>query len=90
MLDSLHTFLLTVFCFRYTLFIILYPVGVTGELLCLYAALPTVAKTRMYSVSMPNALNATFDLHSTLIVFALLYLPGMLTYSYCRYILDWC
>ncbi|XP_045111421.1 very-long-chain (3R)-3-hydroxyacyl-CoA dehydratase hpo-8-like [Portunus trituberculatus] len=60
---------------RYTLFIVLYPVGVTGELLCLYAALPTVAKTRMYSVSMPNALNATFDLHSTLIVFALLYLP---------------
>lgn len=60
---------------RYTLFIVLYPVGVTGEMLCLYAALPTVAKTKVYSVAMPNALNFTFDLHSTLIIFALLYIP---------------
>lgn len=60
---------------RYTLFIVLYPVGVTGELLCLYAALPTLAKTGIYSISMPNVLNFTFDLHKTLIIFALLYIP---------------
>ncbi|RXM32863.1 Vacuolar protein sorting-associated protein 16-like [Acipenser ruthenus] len=39
---------------RYTLFIVLYPMGVTGELLTIYAALPYVQKTGLYSVTLPN------------------------------------
>lgn len=69
---------------RYTLFIVLYPVGVTGELLCLYSALPTVAQTKVYSLTMPNAINFTFDLHAALIIFALLYLPGEYKLTYVK------
>ncbi|XP_045592137.1 very-long-chain (3R)-3-hydroxyacyl-CoA dehydratase hpo-8 [Procambarus clarkii] len=60
---------------RYTLFIVLYPVGVTGELLCVYAALPAVAETHAYSITFPNALNFSFSFYYALIIFALLYLP---------------
>ncbi|KAG7172753.1 very-long-chain (3R)-3-hydroxyacyl-CoA dehydratase hpo-8-like [Homarus americanus] len=60
---------------RYTLFIILYPVGVTGEMLCVYTALPIVADTRIYSVTFPNALNFSFDFYYALIIFVLLYIP---------------
>lgn len=61
---------------RYTLFIGLYPLGVTGEILCVYAALPAAAEKKIYSVSMPNALNFAFDFYYGLIVFVLLYFPG--------------
>ncbi|KAL3055908.1 hypothetical protein OYC64_018583 [Pagothenia borchgrevinki] len=39
---------------RYTFFFALYPMGVTGELLTIYAALPFVQKTGLYSVTLPN------------------------------------
>ncbi|CAI5655310.1 unnamed protein product [Oreochromis niloticus] len=42
---------------RYTFFIVLYPMGVTGELLTIYAALPYVQKTGLYSVTLPNNLS---------------------------------
>lgn len=60
---------------RYTLFIGLYPLGVTGELLCSYAALPKIATTNIYSVPMPNKLNFAFDFYYALIVVMLLYIP---------------
>ncbi|XP_047495795.1 very-long-chain (3R)-3-hydroxyacyl-CoA dehydratase hpo-8-like [Penaeus chinensis] len=60
---------------RYTLFIGLYPLGVTGEILCVYAALPAAAEKKIYSVTMPNALNFAFDFYYGLIVFVLLYFP---------------
>merc|ERR1739838_447 len=60
---------------RYTLFIGLYPLGVTGELLCSYAALPKIAKTNMFSVPLPNKLNVAFDFYYALIVVMLLYIP---------------
>lgn len=60
---------------RYTLFIVLYPVGVTGELLCVYAAFPDAARTRVYSITFPNALNFSFDFYYALIIFVLLYIP---------------
>lgn len=60
---------------RYTLFIVLYPLGVTGELLCVYAALPVVADTRVYSITFPNAINFAFDFYYALVIFVILYIP---------------
>uniref|UniRef100_A0A336MB45 Kinesin-like protein n=1 Tax=Culicoides sonorensis TaxID=179676 RepID=A0A336MB45_CULSO len=42
---------------RYTTFIILYPIGVTGELLCFYWAQSYVRETKLWSLEMPNQLN---------------------------------
>uniref|UniRef100_H2YGU3 Very-long-chain (3R)-3-hydroxyacyl-CoA dehydratase n=1 Tax=Ciona savignyi TaxID=51511 RepID=H2YGU3_CIOSA len=52
---------------RYTLFIVLYPLGVTGELLSLYYSLPHVQKSGLYSVSLPNSLNFAFNYYYVLI-----------------------
>lgn len=60
---------------RYTFFIILYPLGVTGELLCLYAAQNYVANNNMWSLSMPNFLNATFSYNYFLLFVMFLYIP---------------
>ncbi|CAL8113475.1 unnamed protein product [Orchesella dallaii] len=61
--------------FRYTLFIALYPIGVSGELLCMYNALSYVRDNRIWSYSMPNQINFVFDYHYVLIGIALLYIP---------------
>lgn len=60
---------------RYTTFIALYPIGVTGELLCQWAALPVIARTGAYSVAMPNAWNAIFNFYGVLIAIMLSYIP---------------
>ncbi|NP_001087161.1 3-hydroxyacyl-CoA dehydratase 2 L homeolog isoform X2 [Xenopus laevis] len=60
---------------RYTLFIVLYPMGVTGELLTIYAALPTVKKTGLYSISLPNKYNFSFDYYTFLILVMVSYIP---------------
>lgn len=60
---------------RYTLFIVLYPMGVTGELLTIYAALPFVQKTGLYSITLPNKYNFSFDYHSFLIITMVSYIP---------------
>uniref|UniRef100_A0A674PJG7 Very-long-chain (3R)-3-hydroxyacyl-CoA dehydratase n=1 Tax=Takifugu rubripes TaxID=31033 RepID=A0A674PJG7_TAKRU len=60
---------------RYTFFIVLYPMGVTGELLTIYAALPYVQKTGLYSITLPNKYNFSFDYYAFLIVVMLSYIP---------------
>ncbi|XP_078519699.1 very-long-chain (3R)-3-hydroxyacyl-CoA dehydratase 1 isoform X2 [Lissotriton helveticus] len=60
---------------RYNLFIILYPVGVVGELLTIYAALPYVQKTGMYSLRLPNKYNVSFDYYYFLLVVMCSYIP---------------
>ena len=45
---------------RYNLFIVLYPLGVAGELLTIYAALPFVRRSGMYSMRLPNKYNVSF------------------------------
>ncbi|KAB7500478.1 Very-long-chain (3R)-3-hydroxyacyl-CoA dehydratase hpo-8 [Armadillidium nasatum] len=47
--------------FRYTFFIVLYPLGVLGEQLLIYAALPIISKNKLFTVRLPNAANFTFD-----------------------------
>lgn len=63
------------YCSRYTFFIVLYPMGVTGELLTIYAALPYVQKTGLYSITLPNKYNFSFDYYAFLIVVMLSYIP---------------
>nr|Q9QY80.1 RecName: Full=Very-long-chain (3R)-3-hydroxyacyl-CoA dehydratase 1; AltName: Full=3-hydroxyacyl-CoA dehydratase 1; Short=HACD1; AltName: Full=Protein-tyrosine phosphatase-like member A [Mus musculus]AAF21975.1 putative tyrosine phosphatase [Mus musculus] len=60
---------------RYNLFIILYPVGVAGELLTIYAALPYVKKSGMFSVRLPNKYNVSFDYYYFLLITMASYIP---------------
>ncbi|XP_063993501.1 very-long-chain (3R)-3-hydroxyacyl-CoA dehydratase 2 [Diachasmimorpha longicaudata] len=61
---------------RYTTFIALYPIGVTGELLCFYAARSYAANhPDLWSYALPNAWNFTFSYHYLLIFVMLLYIP---------------
>uniref|UniRef100_A0A224XWW1 Very-long-chain (3R)-3-hydroxyacyl-CoA dehydratase n=1 Tax=Panstrongylus lignarius TaxID=156445 RepID=A0A224XWW1_9HEMI len=46
---------------RYTFFYALYPMGVTGELLCLFAAQSFVGQSKMWTIEFPNCLNFTFS-----------------------------
>merc|ERR1719369_2058340 len=46
---------------RYTFFIIAYPTGVSGELICSYAALWQAQDQEILSVKLPNMFNATFS-----------------------------
>ena len=59
---------------RYTAFIVLYPVGVFGEVAAIVLAMPTVKALGLYSVAMPNAWNQAFDYYQFLVgTLALLY-----------------
>ncbi|KAK1797331.1 hypothetical protein P4O66_008298, partial [Electrophorus voltai] len=60
---------------RYNLFIIMYPLGVIGELMTIYAALPYVRKSGMYSLRLPNKYNVSFDYYYFLIIVMLSYIP---------------
>uniref|UniRef100_A0A8C6RJ46 Very-long-chain (3R)-3-hydroxyacyl-CoA dehydratase n=1 Tax=Nannospalax galili TaxID=1026970 RepID=A0A8C6RJ46_NANGA len=60
---------------RYTLFIVLYPMGVAGELLTVYAALPFVRQAGLYSISLPNKYNFSFDYYAFLILIMMSYIP---------------
>lgn len=60
---------------RYTTFIVLYPIGVTGELLCLYAAQNEVGETGLWTLEMPNSFNFIFHYQHLLVVVMALYIP---------------
>lgn len=46
---------------RYTMFIPLYPIGVVGEMVSIYNALPILQKNKMYCIELPNRWNFGFD-----------------------------
>ncbi|XP_065188026.1 very-long-chain (3R)-3-hydroxyacyl-CoA dehydratase 2-like [Sycon ciliatum] len=60
---------------RYTFFYALYPLGVFGELVCVYRAMTVVKNTAQFSFPLPNSLNVSFDFFCFLVLFAALYLP---------------
>ncbi|KAL1513373.1 hypothetical protein ABEB36_002792 [Hypothenemus hampei] len=60
---------------RYTMFIVLYPIGITGELLCIWKAQEEVGKGFLYSVNMPNKYNFIFNYQHLLWFLMLLYIP---------------
>ncbi|VDK83833.1 unnamed protein product [Litomosoides sigmodontis] len=69
--SSLHTWL------RYSLFIVLYPLGVTGELIAVLSALPEVSTKKHFTIEMPNIFNIGFSFWWYLIVYVILYIPGL-------------
>lgn len=60
---------------RYTLFIILYPVGVTGEVMTIYEALPSVQTSNLYSLPLPNPYNIGFSFYYYLWFILASYVP---------------
>ena len=60
---------------RYTFFYLLYPLGVLGELLVFFQAIPEVGRTQQLSFSMPNKLNFSFSFYYFLAVLVLAYIP---------------
>ncbi|XP_076437785.1 very-long-chain (3R)-3-hydroxyacyl-CoA dehydratase 2-like [Babylonia areolata] len=60
---------------RYTFFIVLYPIGVMGEVMTIYQALPHVKASGMYSLSLPNVYNISFSYYLYLWVVIVSYLP---------------
>jgi len=60
---------------RYTFFIIAYPVGVSGELICMYAALLQAMQQDILSVQLPNMLNVTFSFPLLILGIMLAYIP---------------
>lgn len=60
---------------RYTTFIALYPIGVTGELLCFYWAQSFVRESKQWSIEMPNAASFTFSYFYFLWTVMALYIP---------------
>lgn len=60
---------------RYTTFIVLYPIGVTGELLCMYEAEKEVGRTKLWTMEMPNSVNFVFNYQYFLILVMLAYIP---------------
>ncbi|KAK3088042.1 hypothetical protein FSP39_013858 [Pinctada imbricata] len=60
---------------RYTFFYVLYPFGVTGELLAVYQSLAEVKQKKLYHLELPNAANFSFNFYYFLIFFMLMYIP---------------
>lgn len=46
---------------RYSLFMVLYPLGIVAEWLMYYRTLPFVEEHRLYAISVPNKYNFAFD-----------------------------
>ena len=53
-----------------------YFIDFQGELVSIYSSLRYVSKSGLYSVSMPNAVNFSFDFHLFLIIVMLSYIPS--------------
>ena len=62
---------------RYTLFIVLYPLGAGSELLCIYKAFPDMALFKPYNIELPNIYNFTFKFQYLVVLIVLCYLPGL-------------
>ncbi|XP_069106869.1 very-long-chain (3R)-3-hydroxyacyl-CoA dehydratase 2-like [Argopecten irradians] len=60
---------------RYTFFLVLYPIGVSGELLTIYASLPYVKERQLYSIPLPNVANMSFNYYYFLLGAMLTYIP---------------
>lgn len=60
---------------RYTFFIFLYPLGVSGELLILYQLIKIIKRTNAYSYPLPNPLNISIHADIALYVIILTYVP---------------
>ena len=63
---------------RYSVFYILYPLGVYGEMVVLRSAIPSITFNKTLSINLPNAWNFEFDFGSYLtLLLYVFYLPGL-------------
>lgn len=62
---------------RYTTFLPLYPLGASSEALTLFAALPYIQSSAIFSLHLPNRYNFAFDYYTFCIVTLVMYLPGL-------------
>jgi len=63
---------------RYSLFYILYPIGVYGEMKVLYDSLPGIERGNFFSTELPNSWNFSFSFATYIRLFLYcLYLPGL-------------
>lgn len=60
---------------RYNLFLVLYPTGITGEILTIYHSLPFIKQTHLFSWELPNAWNFVFNFYQVSLFYLLLYIP---------------
>jgi very-long-chain (3R)-3-hydroxyacyl-CoA dehydratase len=60
---------------RYSTFLLLYPLGITGELLCMYYSLDDIAEKKLFTASMPNEWNYIFNYYYFMIAYMFLYIP---------------
>ena len=60
---------------RYNLFLVLYPTGITGEILTIYRSLPFIKSTHLFSFALPNAWNFAFNYYAVSVFYLLLYIP---------------
>lgn len=60
---------------RYSFFILLYPIGVTGELLTIFSSLEPIRERQLFSWPMPNPINFAAHYDHFLIVVMLSYIP---------------
>ncbi|CAG4922397.1 unnamed protein product [Colias eurytheme] len=60
---------------RYSTFLFLYPIGITGELLCWYHTLDEVVEKQIFTISMPNTWNFIFNYYYFLVIYMLSYIP---------------
>lgn len=75
-LNLFNTVPQTLLFLRYSTFLILYPIGITGELMCMYHSLDEVVEKQLFTVSMPNAWNVVFNYYYFLVVYMFMYIPG--------------
>jgi len=61
---------------RYSLFLVLYPTGITGELLEIIHSLPYIYQHQILSIKMPNSWNIAISYYYVLIGIILFYIPG--------------
>ena len=66
----------TLLWLRYSLFIVVYPMGVLGELISIFYALPTIKEQRLTSLYLPNMLNFSFDSYYFIVTVIIGYIPG--------------
>uniref|UniRef100_A0AAV1V241 very-long-chain (3R)-3-hydroxyacyl-CoA dehydratase n=1 Tax=Peronospora matthiolae TaxID=2874970 RepID=A0AAV1V241_9STRA len=71
--DAVPNFL---FFLRYHLFMLLYPSGVLGEVLCMVSSLSFLS-TGVYAIQLPNTHNISISLYVVVILVLVVYIPGL-------------
>lgn len=80
MMDRATYFLLFM---RYSLFLVLYPMGISAELFCIYSGIHFFKLTKQWSIYMPNRVNFELIFYQILQAVIVLYMVGS-PYMYCH------